>query len=55
MKNYQILNILLICCIQSILAFLQNQLPEDAIIVASDGSGDFDTVILLNFLINDFS
>ncbi|KAL6613404.1 pectin lyase-like protein, partial [Neocallimastix sp. 'constans'] len=44
MKNYQILNILLICCIQSILAFLQNQLPEDAIIVASDGSGDFDTV-----------
>jgi len=43
MKLY-LFNILLLYFIQSILAFPQNKLPSNAIIVAKDGSGKYKTV-----------
>jgi len=49
MKTYTLFNVLLICCIQSILAFSQSQLPKNAIIVANDGSGKYNTVIIRKF------
>jgi len=44
MKSYIFLSIFLICYIQNIFSFTLNQLPKDAIIVAKDGSGEFDKI-----------
>jgi len=44
MKLYNLFNILLICFAQSIFAFPQSQLPAGSVIVAKDGSGNFNTV-----------
>jgi pectinesterase len=43
MKLY-LFNFLLVCFIKSILTFPQNKLPSNAIIVAKDGSGKYNTV-----------
>jgi len=44
MKLYNLFNIILLCFIKSIIAFSQSQLPAGSIIVAKDGSGNFNTV-----------
>lgn len=44
MKLYSLFNVILLCCIKSIIAFSQSQLPAGSIIVAKDGSGNFNTV-----------
>eukprot|EP00833_Pecoramyces_ruminatium_P006177 jgi/Orpsp1_1/1180209/evm.model.c7180000072520.1 len=43
MKSYLLITIF-ICLIHNIYGFSQSQLPKDVIIVAKDGSGNFDTI-----------
>jgi len=50
MKLY-LFNFLLVCFIKSILTFPQNKLPSNAIIVAKDGSGKYNTVNILLLLL----